>query len=434
MQYRRRLRSRIIISFLLFGTLLTAAFAVAALMLRGYLEEQLISRQLQLELEHYAREFRRDPAQDLVASRTIGYVFSERKFANVPLAWRDLDNGVHTITDDPESGGPQSYQLAVRKEKDYWFFLQYDISHELKLRSRLVAGLIGVVVLFSALSALIAFWAASSVMRPVADLAKRLERFKQSQGLDQLAPHFADDEVGQLAAKLDDYAAQLTYLVVRDREFNADVSHELRTPLAVIRGATELLLSQTELPEKARQRLLRIERAARQSTELTDALLLLSRNERQSPSHGESTDVGGVVEQVVETHRAAIGNKPIEVCIEKTTQTRVDAPAAVLSVALGNLIGNAFKYTPEGIITIRVEADRVVIEDSGKGISPVEAERLFDRGFRGAGATGKGAGLGLAIVVRLCDLYGWKVSLAPREGGGAVATLVFGSTSVQRPA
>jgi signal transduction histidine kinase len=425
MQYRRRLRSRIIISFLLFGTLLTTAFAVAALMLRGYLEDQLVSRQLQLELDHYASEFRRDPDQDLVASRTIGHVFSERKFANVPLAWRNLENGVHTIIDDNESGGPHSYELAVRKEPDYWFFLQYDISHELKLRRWLVGGLVGVVVLFSALSALIAFWAASSVMRPVADLARRLERFTESKGLDRLAPHFADDEVGQLAAKLDDYAAQLTHLVVRDREFNADVSHELRTPLAVIRGATELLLSQNELPEKARQRLLRIDRAARQSNELTDALLLLSRNERQLPANGESTDVGSVVDQVVETHRAAIGNKPIEVRVDKRVATHVDAPAAVLSVALGNLIGNAFKYTPEGEVVIRVEDSRVVVEDSGKGISPVEAEKLFDRGFRGAGATGKGAGLGLAIVVRLCELYGWKVSLGPREGGGAVATLSF---------
>ena len=429
MQYRRRLRSRIIISFLLFGTLLTAAFAVAAVMLRGYLEDQLIGRALDLEIDHYVEQFRHDPNQSELAvfTRIEGNVFSERKFASVPFAWQKLDNGVHTIIDDGQSSGPKSYQLAVRKYPDFWFFLRYDISHELELRRWLVIGLIVVVLLFSGLSALIAFWAASSVMRPVADLAKRLEGFTESHGLDRLAPHFADDEVGQLAAKLDDYAAQLTHLVVRDREFNADVSHELRTPLAVIRGATELLLSQNDLPEKAVQRLLRIERAARQSTELTDALLLLSRNERQTPAQGESTDVAQVVDQVVETHRSTIGNKPIEVRVERNADTRVDAPAAVLSVALGNLIGNAFKYTPEGVVRIRVETDRVIIEDSGKGISPVEAERLFDRGFRGAGATGKGAGLGLAIVVRLCELYGWRVKLAPRDGGGAVATLLFGN-------
>jgi signal transduction histidine kinase len=66
----------------------------------------------------------------------------------------------------------------------------------------------------------------------------------------------------------------------RDREFNADVSHELRTPLAVVRGAAELLLTKPDLDEKTKTRLKRIERAAQQCTDLTVALLMLSRNER----------------------------------------------------------------------------------------------------------------------------------------------------------
>lgn len=425
MQYRRRLRSRIIISFLLFGTLLTAAFAVAAILLRGYMEDQLIGQQLNLELDHYVEDYRRDPDTVGSYSRITGYVWSNRKFANVPFAWRGLSNGVHTLVDDTQSGGPQSYVLAVHKEADTWLFLQYDMSHEIKLRRWLIVGLIGVVLLFSGISALVAFWAADSVMRPVADLARRLGQSSRGQGLDPLASHFANDEVGQLAATLDDYAARLTQLVVRDREFNADVSHELRTPLAVIRGAAELLLAQEDLSDKVRQRLLRIDRAARQSNDLTDALLLLSRNERQGPALGRLTDVMPVVEQVVETQRATLGNKPVSVHIERLATPQVGAPAAVLAVALGNLIGNAFKYTPEGQVTIRVQADRVVVEDSGKGIDPNEAARLFDRGYRGSGVTGKGAGLGLAIVLRLCDLYGWKVTLGAGENGGAIATLSF---------
>ncbi|PIV33894.1 MAG: sensor histidine kinase [Lysobacterales bacterium CG02_land_8_20_14_3_00_62_12] len=426
MQYRRRLRSRIIISFLLFGTLLTAAFAVAAILLRGYMEDQLIGQQLNLELGHYVEAFRRDPENTIVPfSRITGYVWSDRKFANVPFAWRGLSNGVHTIVDDRQSGGPQSYVLAVHKEADAWLFLQYDMSHEIKLRRWLIVGLIGVVLLFSGISALIAFWAADSVMRPVADLARRLGQSSRGQGLDPLASHFANDEVGQLAATLDDYAARLTQLVVRDREFNADVSHELRTPLAVIRGAVELLLAQSDLSDKVRQRLLRIDRAARQSNDLTDALLLLSRNERQGPALGKLTDVGTVVDQVVETQRAALGSKPVNVQVERLAKPQVEAPAAVLAVALGNLIGNAFKYTAEGEVTIRVHLDRVIVEDSGKGIDPNEAARLFDRGYRGSGVSGQGAGLGLAIVLRLCDLYGWKVTLGARENGGAVATLAF---------
>ena len=219
----------------------------------------------------------------------------------------------------------------------------------------------------------------------------------------------------------------MTQLVKRDREFNADVSHELRTPIAVIRGAAELLLAQNDLPEKTRQRLLRIDRAARQSNELIEALLLLSRNERQAPAHAEATDVVAVVDQVVETQRAQIGTKPLDVTVSRVggDAVAVDAPAAVLSVALANLIGNAIRYTPQGEIRVIVEANGVRVEDEGPGIDAKDAERLFARGVRGDGAGGKGAGLGLAIVKRLCDLYGWTVSLSPGETRGAVARLRF---------
>lgn len=102
------------------------------------------------------------------------------------------------------------------------------------------------------------------------------------------------------------------------------------------------------------------------------------------------------------------------------------APPAVLAVALANLIGNAFRYTQEGEVRIRILGDRVEVADTGPGIDPEDAARLFERGYRGQAASGsKGAGLGLAIVRRLCDLYGWQVSLAPGPGRGAVATLRF---------
>src|SRR3546814_2451516 len=76
-------------------------------------------------------------------------------------------------------------------------------------------------------------------MSPVSELARRLQASGDSMQPDQLAAHFPEDEVGQLASALDDYAERLTEVVQRDREFNADVSHELRTPLAVVKGAVE---------------------------------------------------------------------------------------------------------------------------------------------------------------------------------------------------
>lgn len=55
----------------------------------------------------------------------------------MPLKWRDLSDGVYAITDDTRAAGPVAYKLAVRKTGSTWYFLQYDISHELRLRNRL---------------------------------------------------------------------------------------------------------------------------------------------------------------------------------------------------------------------------------------------------------------------------------------------------------
>ena len=424
MRYRRRLRSRIILSFFLFGLGLTGLFAAATVLLRERLEDQLIGEALYENVSDYASGYRSNPDDPIGVQfeKINGYVFSERRFGNVPFNWRDLPDGVHEIADRDENGRPRYYKLAVKKDPDIWFFLTYDIAQQRASQKQLSYSLVGVVFLFSLLSLVIGFWSSKRVISPLTELARRMRALAGSEKPEKLAPHFADDEVGQLAAVLDDYAEQMTSLVRRDREFNSDVSHELRTPLAVIRGATELLLANPDLPDKTRQRLLRIERAAVQSTDLTTALLLLSRNER-GVGH---TLLLKLCEQLAEASRTQLGGKPVDVVVEGDPWAAVEAPEAVLAVALGNLIGNACKYTNEGEVRIIVEADQVRIEDTGPGLSEEDAARLFERGYRGSGAGGTvGGGIGLSIVRRLCELYDWQVSIAPRPEQGAVAVLRF---------
>ncbi len=301
----------------------------------------------------------------------------------------------------------------------------YDVSRDDLGKRQLDVALIGAVLVFSLLSLLIGVWLSARVMRPVTELAQRLRALRRGGAPEPLAPYFAEDEVGELATALDDYAQRQTSMIERDREFNADVSHELRTPLAVIATTTELLMDNPDLPEKVKTRLKRIERAVRQSTELTQALLLLSRAERSGPVDGETTDVAKVAAEVIDTNQQHIAAKPVTLRLEVETSCEVEAPSSVVAVALGNLVGNACKYTLEGEVLVRVQEGRVLVEDTGPGIKPEDAQRLFERGVRGEGEVVKGAGLGLAIVRRLCELYGWRVTLAPRAEHGAVATLDF---------
>jgi len=260
------------------------------------------------------------------------------------------------------------------------------------------------------------------LMAPVSDLAQRLRRSGTSSDPELLAPHFAEDEVGELAKALDDYAARLTEVVQRDREFNADVSHELRTPLAVIRGAVELLLAKPDLDDRTRARLLRIQRAEQQCSDLIGALLLLSRNER---GVGQC-DVTKVAQHLLDSHRAQLGGKPVQLRLEGEATCPLDVPESALAVALGNLIGNAVKYTPSGEVVVRVHKDAVEVIDTGPGLSAEDAARLFERGYRGTHAGhSQGGGIGLSIVRRLCALYGWEVQVRPGEHKGVVAILRF---------
>jgi len=422
MLYRRRLRSRIVLSFLIFGTLLSVLFALSTLFLQNYLEDQLIGATLKQELDDYVTQLRLDPTVvEPFYTRIQGYITRPGDpNQTVSAQVRTLPSGVHDVQ---MAGG--AFKAAVRKEEDLWAFLIYDVSDNQLLKRRLVIALVGVVLLFSVWSFTLGAWSSKRVMKPVTDLADRLDTLSEESKPERLSQHFADDEVGQLAAALDSYADRLHHLVERDREFNADVSHELRSPLTVITGATELLLAQPDLEPKVRTRLLRIARAARQSADITTALLHMVRAEQGIDEDSTAHNVGSIVGEVVHLYEPLIGNKPLELRVREDDKVSVIAPESVVAVAVGNLIGNAMRYTLEGEVAITIGNGRVTVDDTGPGIPEEELEHVFERHYRGQNITGKGAGLGLAIVKRLCELYGWSIQFSNRETGGLRAELRF---------
>ncbi len=422
MQFRRRLRSRIVLSFLIFGTLLSVLFAISVLLLQNTLEDQLIGATLKQELDDYVNQLRIDPSVvEPFYTRIQGYITRPGDpNQTVSAQVRELPTGVHDVQ---TSQGV--FKAAIRKDDDLWAFLIYDVSDNQRLKKQLVVALVGVVVLFSIFSFTLGAWSSRRVMKPVTDLADRLDMLSEERSTDRLASHFADDEVGQLAAALDSYADRLHHLVERDREFNADVSHELRSPLTVITGATELLLAQPELDPKVRTRLLRIARAARQSADITTALLHLVRAEQGTDIDSAAQNVGQVVNEVVHLYEPLVGNKDLKLLVREEDRVSVIAPESVLAVTVGNLIGNAMRYTTSGEVIITIGNGMTIVEDTGPGIPEEELEHVFERHYRGQNISGKGAGLGLAIVRRLCELYGWSIHFSNRESGGLRAELRF---------
>ena len=203
MRYRRRLRSRIIISFALFGLGLTALFAAATIYMRMSLEDQLINSTLSREVKNFV-DFKRnnlDPNAPWSMSVYFVDIFSARKFSNVPFAWQISETGVYDIEDVGREGKIRPFKLAVYKDAAYWAFLQFDLSTQ-KLGERQLLTVLGASVLvFAVFSLVIGFWLSARVMSPVSDLARRVQAMSRSGRPELLKSHFANDEVGRASCR-----------------------------------------------------------------------------------------------------------------------------------------------------------------------------------------------------------------------------------------
>ena len=151
----------------------------------------------------------------------------------------------------------------------------------------------------------------------------------------------------------------------------------------------------------------------------------LVRFERGTNEDSRAQNICDIVEKRVHLQEPLLDNKPLKLLVYEEDRVSVIAPESVIAVAVGNLIGNAVRYTPSGEVVITIGDGRVVVEDTGPGISEEELAHVFDRHYRGQHASGKGSGLGLAIVKRLCELYGWSIHFSNRESGGLRAELRF---------
>lgn len=427
MKFRNKLKYRIIVAFLALSTLLGALFAITALTIRENLSTNLIGESIKKDLDDYMDKFAKDPEGtkgEPIASNVMALLtLPENLPLKLPISYADLADGVHDIS---ENG--KQYKVAVNKRhiiegKEVWGYIKFDVTTPANENRLVYSALAGVFVLFTIIAYFLAIYASKKILKPLSKLSTMVA--EQNKNPQVLAAHFSDDEVGQLAQALDDYATQLTDFVHRDKEFNADVSHELRTPLAVIASTAELILSQPEIDDKTRLRLARIERAVKQSAELTETLLLLAREEQKTDKDLQRTQVGKLIKEIVDNFEATIKLKKLTVDVIEEDWLQVKAPSAVVSVALSNLIGNAIKYTPQGTIQIVLKEDRVLVVDQGTGVSNEELPKLFDRHYRSDSVTQKGSGLGLAIVKRLCELYNWDVIIHKNDSSGLTAELIF---------
>ncbi|HBV21213.1 MAG TPA: hypothetical protein DEF07_05780, partial [Nitrosomonas sp.] len=122
-----------------------------------------------------------------------------------------------------------------------------------------------------------------------------------------------------------------------------------------------------------------------------------------------------------------LNDKPVEVIIEEKKQLKVSAQPGILSVLVANLVRNAFRYTERGSITISLTANQLIVTDTGRGIDDATQAQIFKGYVKHSSVNANRIGLGLAIVQRICERYGWTVSFQSTQGKGSQFMVSFSS-------
>ncbi len=239
----------------------------------------------------------------------------------------------------------------------------------------------------------------------------------------------ANEELYATNEFLNEANEQLRELDKMKSAFVSQASHDLRTPLTAIKGTLDNLGLGIggELTEKQKKLLDRAHRSVDRLTALVNDILDLARMESGRMTLEKSDfSMKMLVENMLHENKTAAAQKNISLSLNAGDEPlKVNADMGKLGRVVGELIGNAIKYTPDGgtvEINLAQQDDKaaVTVRDSGIGMTREECEKIWDRFYRTTASQkiARGSGLGLSIAKELIEMHGGTIQAESEPGKG----------------
>ncbi|MGE0625056.1 MAG: sensor histidine kinase [Pseudomonadales bacterium] len=384
------------------------------------------------EAEHFWTRLAANPDHALPDVDNLrGYMALNGDASSVPETLRGLaPTGFHDLQD----GGTHTLvHVSERDGRRLFLVFESDRVSDLAFYFGILPGTLVLILLY--VMGFVTYTLSQRAISPIVRLANYLESFdfngSNPPKLDfSWLENTQDAEVLTMVEAVNHFSERLNAFIERERVFTRDAGHELRTPIAVLKGTLDLLEANGERPDPERRALARMRRTVEDMETLLTTLLMLAREEEiASPS--VDVNVNAVVLNQLDQLQPQAERAHNKLAIHEHAQLKVRAPTAVVDIVLGNLIRNAVNYTRNGSVDVSVERGKVRVRDTGVGMSREELANAFEPFYRADESRGltKGHGLGLSIVKRLANQFGWSVSVHSEPGAGTSIEVDFNTAN-----
>jgi heavy metal sensor kinase len=292
------------------------------------------------------------------------------------------------------------------------------------------------------LSGLLGWFLAGRALEPVNSVAEAAQRITHSNLDLQIPARNAGDELDRMIEAFNHMMTRLNHSFEQIRQFSTDVSHELRTPLTVVRGQLEVAMFTAQTVEQYREAMADALEGVERLSNIVRALLMLSQAESgQLVLQKHEMDLSGLVRDLVDQHQIPAEAEGVQLSADLPSGCMLTADRIQIERLVSNLLGNAIKYTPAGgqvkvSLVPRFDHVKLIVEDTGEGISHEHLPHIFDRFYRVPSADpDKGLGLGLSFVAWIAKAHGGAVTVESKlkEGTRFTVLLPVGRWSMPSP-
>lgn len=281
-------------------------------------------------------------------------------------------------------------------------------------------------------AALVGYWMAGRALGPMAKLAAAARAVNLARLNQRLPIRGTNDELDQVATAFNEALTRLEDGVGQMRQFSAAMAHELRTPLAILRGETELALTQAVSPDALRQALeVQLEEFDRLARLINQILTLARAESGEIPLAHERVDLAELLTSVGEQMEPVAAAHGLGLVVSAADAVTVIGDRAWLQRLTLILLDNAIKFTPKGgrvTASAALEDASAVLRviDTGAGIASSALPHIFERFYRTDAAQSRradGAGLGLALAKWIVEHHRGTITVDSRVNEGSRFTV-----------